>query len=266
MLKSIFTISTILILTLCSTLQAQDTLTIFMVDQEVTDASEVIIPFSVTNFDAISYFQFSIEWDSTRFSFSELGDFNLDGLDEGRFGISEEALAAGELGLTWLDPLAQSTTLEDTVQIFTLTLNVISDEKEDVEIKFSDDPTAREAGDVNGNEIPVKTIDASITFIEDQSTSVEGFATDLAFIVSQNVPNPFIDRTSIGFHLPKSAEVLFEVFDIDGKQIIRKKSQFPQGENTIELNKLQLNGSGVYQYSLSINQKTITKKLVLIDQ
>jgi len=266
MLKSITTISSIFLLLVANTVTAQDTLTVFMTDQEVTvDDTQVTIPFSVTHFDTISYFQFSVVWDSTQYAFQSVSDFNLAGLDDSRFNMEATSLSAGKLGMIWLDPDAQATTLDDTVQIFTLTLSFTSNEREDSEIKFADDPTSREAGDVNGNEIEIKTIDAKVDFIE-SATSTTDIDFESQFRVQQNVPNPFGEETTINFHLPKSEEVLFEVFDIEGRRIFNQKTRFPKGINYIELNKLQLNGSGVYQYSLSINQKTITKKLVLLDR
>lgn len=266
MLKSIITISSFFLLLLVNSVGAQDTLTVFMTDQEITvDDTQVTIPFSVLHFDSISYFQFSFEWDTNQFEFGSVADYNLVGLDESRFNLSEASITAGKVGMIWIDPDAQSTTLEDSVQIFSLTLSLTSNERTDSEIKFADDPTPQEAGDVNGSEIPIKTIDAIIDFVE-QSTSTGNLDFESQYQLEQNVPNPFTDKTTINFHLPKSEEVLFEVFDVQGRKVYKKKSRFPQGNNNIELNKLQLNGSGVYQYSISINQKIITKKLVLMDR
>lgn len=266
MLKSISTISTIFLLLLVSSVQAQDTLTVFMTDQEITaENNQVSIPFSVANFNGISYFQFSFEWDTNLYEYKSVSNFNLEGLDEGRFNLSAESIAAGQVGVSWIDPNAQSTTLDDTVQIFTLTLDFTSAERADSEIKFASDPTPSEAGDVNGDETEMKTIDATIDFVE-TSTSTNDLDFASQYQLSQNVPNPFTDITTISFQLPKSEEVLFEVFDVEGRRVFQNKTRFSQGINYIELNKLQLNGSGVYQYSLSINQKTITKKLVLLDR
>ena len=262
MLRSITIISSIFLLLTSISMHAQDTQTVIMTDQLVADETQITVPFSVTHFDTISYFQFSINWDSTQFSFNNINGLNLAGLKLEDFAVN--AASGGKIGMFWIDPNSLATILEDTVRVFNITFDVISDDRASSKINFGDDPTAREAGDVNGNEIPLKTIAANITF-EQQSTSVNDVFSTLGMRVDQNTPNPFSDQTQIAFEIAKSEEVLFEVFDMEGKIVIRNKSRFPKGNNFIKLNKLQLNGSGVYQYSLTIKQKTITKKLILLN-
>jgi len=262
MLRSIATISTFILLLSSTVIRAQDTLTVFMDSQFISDETQITVPFSVVHFDTISYFQLSINWDSTRFSFNNVSEINLAGLVVENFAVNQAI--NGKIGMNWIDPNSQATALKDTVRIFNVVFDIISDDRTETEINFGNDPTEQEAGDVNGNETPIKSIGAKITF-EEQSTSVEDALSSYGIFVDQNSPNPFSNETQIHFEIGKSEEVLFEVYDIDGRRIIRQKSQFPKGSNNIKLSKLQLNGSGVYQYSLSIKQKTITKKLILLN-
>ena len=261
MLRSIITISTFFLLLTSSSILAQDTLTIFMDRQFVTDETQITVPFSVAHFDTISYFQLSINWDSTRFSFNNVNNINLAGLIEENFAVNQ--ISSGKVGMNWIDPNSQATALMDTVRIFDITFDIISDHRTATDIIFGNDPTEQEAGDVNGSEIPLKTIGATISF--EQSTSVKSQLLKEGIYVEQNTPNPFTSETEIRFDIAKSEEVLFEVFNLEGRKVISKKSQFPKGNNNIKLNKLQLIGSGVYQYSLTVKQKTITKKLILLN-
>lgn len=84
-----------------------------------------------------------------------------------------------------------------------------------------------------------------------------------SYSLSQNFPNPFNPVTNIIFEIPKAGNVSLKVFDITGKEI----SHFVDGFLEAGTYKAQLDASewssGIYFYTLSTNEFTETKKMVL---
>ncbi len=82
------------------------------------------------------------------------------------------------------------------------------------------------------------------------------------FHLHQNYPNPFNPTTKIRFELNRSEEVRLEVYDISGRRVSGLLNrQLPAGiyEYTFDGRDL---ASGVYFYSLTTQEKKITRKMV----
>jgi len=84
----------------------------------------------------------------------------------------------------------------------------------------------------------------------------------LGFELYQNQPNPFVNKTSIGFYLPTAAEATLTVFDETGRLVYQQKGQFAKGENSIPLDRALLNTTGVLYYKLETATDTATKKMI----
>lgn len=55
------------------------------------------------------------------------------------------------------------------------------------------------------------------------------------FKVYQNFPNPFDDRTSIGFELPQEGSAKLRFFDVTGREVKVIEGQFMAGSNTVTI-------------------------------
>jgi hypothetical protein len=83
-------------------------------------------------------------------------------------------------------------------------------------------------------------------------------------VLSENIPNPFLQSTCISYSLPEPGHVLLEVYDINGKKIASLVNEnktagthscwFVAGENLPH---------GVYMTRLTFNRNSITKRMVL---
>jgi hypothetical protein len=98
--------------------------------------------------------------------------------------------------------------------------------------------------------------------------SIEGDEDDLVdsqkgFDLFQNYPNPFNPVTQINFALSKTADVKLSVYNISGQLV----SQLASGTLNAGVHAVDFDGSrfnsGVYYYSLEIEGKNITKKMLL---
>ena len=83
------------------------------------------------------------------------------------------------------------------------------------------------------------------------------------FSVSQNYPNPFIDKTNIKFWIPEAGVVSLHIFNSQGQVLINKKINALQGENIIELKQDELSGTGVFQYQIRYRSEKITKSFII---
>lgn len=85
-----------------------------------------------------------------------------------------------------------------------------------------------------------------------------------SFALSQNYPNPFNPVTKIGFEIPVEGLVKITVYDITGRQITTIVNEvLTPGFYTTDFNGASLS-SGIYFYSLTTTNGTITKRMTLL--
>jgi hypothetical protein len=81
------------------------------------------------------------------------------------------------------------------------------------------------------------------------------------FALGQNAPNPFTNSSEVKFELVKNAgSVLFTVTDITGRIISSEKAPASMGIHSV---KLGAHAAGVYYYTLNVDGKTTTKKMIV---
>jgi hypothetical protein len=84
----------------------------------------------------------------------------------------------------------------------------------------------------------------------------------IGFELYQNQPNPFVNKTSIGFFLPEATEATLSVMDETGRVVYQQKGQFAKGENIIALERALLNTTGVLYYKLETATDSATRKMI----
>lgn len=84
------------------------------------------------------------------------------------------------------------------------------------------------------------------------------------FTLEQNYPNPFNPSTTISFSIPKSGFTSLKVFDITGKEVADLvRENLTPGTYEYQFNSNNLS-SGIYFYTLKVNNIFDTKKMFLI--
>ena len=85
------------------------------------------------------------------------------------------------------------------------------------------------------------------------------------FLLYQNYPNPFNPTTKIAYEVPKTSFVEIELFDVNGKLLMKLESIFKNfGRYEIEFDGTQYS-SGIYFYTMVSDSKLIsTKKMILL--
>ncbi len=82
------------------------------------------------------------------------------------------------------------------------------------------------------------------------------------FRVIANVPNPFANNTEILFTLPIEGNVNLKVYNMLGKEVYNTSVAGNTGDNRIPVSAEKLT-SGIYLYTLTYNNTTITKKMIV---
>ncbi len=101
-------------------------------------------------------------------------------------------------------------------------------------------------------------MDIALRFRSASATIVSG----VGFELYQNQPNPFVNKTQIGFHLPEAAAATLTVYDEIGRVIFIQKGDYSKGYNAITLDRALLNTSGILYYTLETATDTATKKMI----
>ncbi|NNF36610.1 MAG: T9SS type A sorting domain-containing protein [Saprospiraceae bacterium] len=84
--------------------------------------------------------------------------------------------------------------------------------------------------------------------------------------VEQNTPNPFDLSTRIDFNIPSEEQVAIQVYDLTGKMAYQHTQVYQAGRNSITIKVQDIQGSnGVYYYRISSGNKSITRKMILIE-
>ncbi|MCB0631185.1 MAG: DUF11 domain-containing protein [Lewinella sp.] len=90
--------------------------------------------------------------------------------------------------------------------------------------------------------------------------------TALPLRLHQNRPNPFSDRTVIGFDLPEAGTAEVQVMDMSGRQIWRREGEYAAGYHEMNLYASDLAGNGMYYYMLQTRTGTLTKKFIVVNR
>lgn len=95
-------------------------------------------------------------------------------------------------------------------------------------------------------------------------TTASGLSEDgkPAMTMSQNMPNPTEDFTTIVYNLPTAGDVEFYMHNMIGKEVYHRTYNGDQGENILKLDVRDFT-PGVYMYSISVNGESITKRMVI---
>jgi hypothetical protein len=84
----------------------------------------------------------------------------------------------------------------------------------------------------------------------------------VGFELYQNQPNPFVNKTLVGFHLPEAATATLTVYDETGRTLFVQKGDFARGYNAVMLDRSLINTSGLLYYTLKSGVNTATRKMI----
>ncbi|HRI59103.1 MAG TPA: T9SS type A sorting domain-containing protein, partial [Saprospiraceae bacterium] len=84
------------------------------------------------------------------------------------------------------------------------------------------------------------------------------------FELYQNRPNPFHDKTLIGFDLPEPSDATLTVFDDTGRVLFTQSGSYPKGYHAVSLEQVLAGNAGVLYYKLETPTNSAVRKMVLV--
>lgn len=84
------------------------------------------------------------------------------------------------------------------------------------------------------------------------------------FELYQNQPNPFTDKTVIGFYLPEHGRAILSITDPTSKIVYTQQADFEKGYQSFKLDRNALNSSGIWYYTVQTPFGTESRKMSLI--
>ncbi len=206
-------------------------------DEAIRAGEEVRVTFKTNNLEVLGY-QFTLEFDNTA--------LELIGIEEGvakqaNFGFS--MVNEGVITTSWN---GQATTSE----LFTLKFRALKDGQLSELLDMGSRYTKAEAYSPNG-----WPLDVVLTF--DNRTTTPGF------VLYQNTPNPFGDKTIIGFELPNADHIVLTLSDMTGKVLKVIEGYYDQGPHYIPLQAQELDATGVLYYKLETSTHTAVRKMIV---
>jgi len=82
------------------------------------------------------------------------------------------------------------------------------------------------------------------------------------FELYQNRPNPFTDKTLVGFNLPEAGTARLTVFDVTGRELYTVMGDFVKGYNAIQLDATMLPTEGAMFYTVETAFGTAERKMI----
>jgi len=200
---------------------------------------------SLANLEKVEGYQFTLDVD--------LSKVEIVGIEEGiaqTANFGQRMIQRGQLTTSWNQ---QSTVVQNEERMFSVVLRAKTAGNLSEVLSISSELTTAEAYNTAG-----EVLEVGLTF-------ERGTATTNEFVLHNNKPNPFKDRTTVSFELPESGTARLTIFDISGRIVETNEAVYSKGYNEIQVQKAALKGSGIYFYQLETATHTAKKKMILID-
>jgi thiol-disulfide isomerase/thioredoxin len=174
---------------------ATDQLSFTLSNEKITAGEVISIPFTSSNFDQISAYQFTLNFDKNALQYLNYQSENLNLSDQ---NFNEKFLEDGIITTQWYDVTEQTFHPEEV--LFYLDFMVKENAKLEDLIEINSTLTQAEAYDADGN-----NLDLNLTFESKEKPSMTVY------------PNPTFDDLNIQFNLVEDGDVSFEIYNTVGQ-------------------------------------------------
>ena len=225
--------------------RSNDVLTLAVADQKLQSGGQVTIPVYADNMTDIAGFQNTLSFDASTLTLVEVlpGEINVTDDNVAYYNADN-----GSIAISWND--IDGVTVDADAVLFELVFDVTANTSVAQNLFIGSSMTKAEA---YTSDLDIMNMELNVR----NTLSSE-------FVLFQNVPNPFSDITEIQFSLPGAGDVTFTVYDLSGREILRKTTTYNAGNNTIALRADQLNATSVMYYTLETAYGTASRKMIQI--
>jgi hypothetical protein len=88
--------------------------------------------------------------------------------------------------------------------------------------------------------------------------------TGLGFELYQNVPNPWVNKTQIGFHLPVATTATLTIYDVTGRTLYTAKGDFAKGYNAFSIDRKLVETVGNLYYKVATSTDSGVKQMIQV--
>lgn len=215
-------------------------------DQYIEAGQTYELTLSSDQLDQVLGYQYTLSFDHAAM---ELKDIAYGILQEQNLGLTH--LDEGMITVSWNDPAGQASA-ESTADLLTLTFRAYQSGQLSEMLGVSSRYTMAEAYDLSG-----QLQDVAINF-------GSGKVTGVGYELYQNLPNPFMTQTVIGFNLPQAAQGQMILRDSKGKVLQIVKGDYAKGYNMIRFERDNL-PTGVIYYTLKSGEFTATRRMIIVE-
>jgi hypothetical protein len=86
--------------------------------------------------------------------------------------------------------------------------------------------------------------------------------TGLGFELYQNTPNPWVNKTQIGFHLPEAAAATLTIYDASGRTLYTAQGDFAKGNNVFTVDRKLVETVGTLFYKVETTAGSDVKQMM----
>ncbi len=101
-------------------------------------------------------------------------------------------------------------------------------------------------------------LDVAFRYNTPKGSTISG----VGFELYQNQPNPFVNKTFIGFHLPEATNATLRIFDENGRMIFTQRGSFAKGYNSFAIDRQLVTTTGMLYYTVETVNDSATKKMI----
>jgi len=229
-------------------------------DRLLKTGQTIELDFSVANFTDIAAYQYGMRFDPAVLQYQQATGTNTDvALDEaGHFGTYQ--IVKGELRTLW--SVDEGKTLPGVQPMYRLRFKVLQGGKKLSEVLGLD--PAILAALAYTSQLAQREVQLVFTdYVQPGQNLPDVLAGDY-FDLLQNRPNPFSERTTIGFILPMACDAQLRVFDISGRELWRVDKTYPAGYNEETVRLEEIGSTGMLFYELTTPQGKQTRKMLAV--
>jgi len=232
-------------------------------DRMLRAGETVDLDFSVINFTDIAAFQHGMRFDPTALQYQNVSipstNISLDAA--GNFGAYQ--VANGELRTLW--SVDQGVTLPGIQPMYRVQFKALKGGMKLSEV-VSFDPAILAA---IAYTTPLAQREVQLVFTTYSQPGLPFLGDQIgvdqtSFDLLPNRPNPFSDRTTIGFILSEACDAQLRVFDVSGRELWRSDKSYPAGYNQELLRLDELDATGMLFYELTTPTGKQTRKMMAV--
>lgn len=220
------------------------TINIRVADQKVIAGQSYVVDFDINNLPQIAGYQFTLAYEGMVF---EKWAGGL--IDENYFGYA--FAKRGMLTTSWNQQ--KESNLSKKEAAFQLKFTAKTDGLLSELLSIGSTLTPAEGYNQTGDLLDIRLVFEETTIA------------DKGLELYQNRPNPFKEKTEIGFYLPNAASATLTIMDVNGKVVKTIKADYEKGQNSISLDRNDLSARGLLYYQLETAAGKMTKTMLVLD-